>query len=122
MAAGLPSRFELPKKFAKRFTDTTYSRSVKDMLIEVTPKYEAWFEKVNKELAPARNGGEVKVTAEAIEAGLVDFKTLAAETRKKMHASFAKGQSLGKSRAEKKKSPAKKTRNKKIEKKGVDFS
>jgi len=38
------------------------------------------------------------VTAEAIEAGLVDFKALAAETRRKMGASFEKGQKLGNSR------------------------
>jgi len=39
------------------------------------------------------------VSAEAIEAGLVDFKALVAQTRKKMGASFKKGQALGKSRA-----------------------
>ena len=67
MAAELPSRFELPKQFAKRGTDTTYTRSVKDMVIDVTPKFEAWFETTNKELSPACSGGKIKVTAEAVE-------------------------------------------------------
>ncbi len=109
-AADLPSRFELPKKYAKRGSDITYTRSVKDMVIDATPKFEVWFEKVNKELSPARSGGKVKVSVEAIEAGLVDFKTLAAETRKKMGASFSKGQALGKTRPGKAKTPAKKTK------------
>ncbi|WP_407543056.1 hypothetical protein Q0M94_23785 (plasmid) [Deinococcus radiomollis] len=110
LAADLPTRFELPKQYAKRGSDATYSRSVKDMVIDATPKFEAWFEKVNKELSPARSGGRVKVSVEAIEAGLVDFKALAAETRKKMGASFSKGQALGKSRSGKAKTPAKKTK------------
>ena len=56
-------------------------------------------ENINRELSPARSGGKVKVSVESIEAGLVDFKALAAETRKKMGASFTKGQALGNSRA-----------------------
>ena len=110
LAADLPTRFELPKQYVKRGAGTTYTRSVKDMVIDATPKFEAWFEMVNKELSPARSGGKVKVSVEAIESGLVDFKTLAAETRKKMGASFSKGQALGKSRAVKAKTPAKKTK------------
>ena len=110
MAADLPKRFELPKQYAKRGDGTTYTRSVKDMVIDATPKFEDWFEKVNKELSAARSGGKVKVTVEAIESGLVDFKTLAAETRRKIDASFSKGQTLGKSRAVKAKTPAKKTK------------
>ena len=98
-AADLPARFELPKQYAKRGSDVTYTRTVKDMVIDATADFEAWFENVNRELSPARSGGKIKVSAEAIEAGLVDFKALAAETRKKMGASFSKGQALGKSRA-----------------------
>jgi len=98
-AADLPARFELLKQYSRRGSDESYTRTVKDMIIEVTPAFEAWFEGVNRELSPARTGGRIKVSAEAIEAGLVDFKTLAAETRKKMGASFKKGQALGKSRA-----------------------
>lgn len=99
VAADLPSRFVLPKQYAKRGSEETYTRMVKDMVIDATPAFEAWFESVNKNLSPARTGGKIKVSAEAIEAGLVDFKVLAAQTREKMGASFKKGQALGKSRA-----------------------
>ena len=98
-AAELPGRFELPKQYSKRGSDTTYTRTVKDMIIDATPAFETWFENINRELSPARSGGRIKVSVETIEAGLVDFKALAAETRKKMGASFEKGQTLGKSRA-----------------------
>jgi len=91
----MPQRFKLPKKFAKPSTGKTYSRVVKDMIIDGTPKFEAWFVKINKELIPTRSGTKIKVTTEAIEAGLVDFEGLAAETRKKMETSFKKGQKLG---------------------------
>jgi hypothetical protein len=99
MAADLPTRFELPKQYARRGTTTTYTRRTKDMVIDATPDFEDWFVNVNKELSPARSGGKIKVSAESVEAGLVDFAALAAETRKKMSASFSKGQALGKSRA-----------------------
>ena len=113
MAADLPSRFELPKQYAKRGSNTTYTRTIKDMVIDATPDFEAWFENVNKELSPARSGGKIKVSVESIEAGLVDFQALAAETRKKMGASFSKGQALGNSRGGTGKAPAKKTAAKK---------
>jgi len=99
VAADLSSRFVLPKQYAKHGSDETYTRMVKDMIIDATPAFEAWFETVNKDLSPARTGGKIKVSAEAIEAGLVDFKALAAQTREKMGASFRKGQALGKSRS-----------------------
>ncbi len=101
-AIDAPGRFELPKKFARRGGNETYTRTVKDMIIDATPEFEAWFENVNRELSPARTGGRIKVSLESVEAGLVDFKSLAAETRKKMGASFNKGQALGQSRAGKK--------------------
>jgi len=111
VAADLPTRFPLPKQYTKRGSNATYNRTVKDMVIDATPAFEAWFENVNRELTPSRTGGQIKVSAEAIEAGLVDFKALAAQTREKMGASFKKGQALGKSRAtaDKTKSPSKKT-------------
>jgi len=99
VAADLPSRFELPKQYARRGSEETYTRMVKDMVIDATPAFEAWFDSVNKDLSPSRTGGKIKVSAEAIEAGLVDFKALAAQTREKMGASFKKGQALGKSRS-----------------------
>jgi len=98
-AADLPSRFILPKQYAKRGSEETYTRMVKDMIIDATPAFEAWFKTVNKDLSLARTGGKIKVSAEAIEAGLVDFKALAAQTREKLGASFKKGQALGKSRS-----------------------
>jgi hypothetical protein len=45
-------------------------------------------------MSPARSGGRVKVSQESVEAGLVDFQALAAETRRKLGANFAKGQVL----------------------------
>ncbi|ULH18128.1 hypothetical protein MF271_21865 (plasmid) [Deinococcus sp. KNUC1210] len=72
-----------------------------------TPEFEAWFERINRELTPMRTGGKIHTTVENIEAGLVDFKTLAAQTRQKMAASYTKGQTLGNSHA-KAKAPAKK--------------
>jgi len=100
MAADLPACFPLPKQYAKRGSDVTYNRTVKDMVIDAPPAFEAWFATVNRKLTPSRTGGRIKVSAEAIEAGLVDFKALAAQTREKMGASFKKGRALGKNRAE----------------------
>ena len=107
IAADLPARFELPKQYTRRGASEKYTRKVKDMVIDATPKFEAWFDKVNLDLTPARTGGRIKVSQESVEAGLVDFKTLAAETRKKMGASFNKGQALGKSRSGQKKTAPK---------------
>ena len=73
------------------------------MLFEISPAFDRWFDETNRELAASRKGGKIKPSMEAIEAGLVDFKVMAAETRQKMQASFKKGQSLGKSRAKNKK-------------------
>ncbi|GGK35987.1 hypothetical protein GCM10008955_32440 [Deinococcus malanensis] len=97
-AADLPGRFTLPKEFTRRGQEGTYSRDVKDMVFEVTPEFEEWFDNVNAELATNRRGAKVRPTLENIEAGLVDFRALAAATREKMEASFAKGQKLGSSR------------------------
>lgn len=101
-ATYLPERFTLPKQFSRRGAEGTYQRDSREMLFEVTPAFEKWFDQTNAELtATARSrGGQPKATAENIEAGLVDFKALAEETRKKMQASFEKGQALGKSRSQ----------------------
>lgn len=109
MAADLPARFDLPKQYARRGENEKYTRKVRDMVIDATPKFEAWFDQANVKLTPARAGGRIKVSLESVEAGLVDFKVLAAETRKKMGASFSKGQTLGKSRTNQKKAAPKKT-------------
>lgn len=98
--AYLPSeRFTMPKTFTRRGSDDTYQRDMREMIFEVTPKFEKWFEDVNRELSVARKGSSPKATVENIEAGLIDFKALAADTRKKMQQSYEKGQALGKSRA-----------------------
>jgi len=97
-AVSTPGRFELPKTYSKKGSTEKYTRTAKDLIIDGTPEFEAWFAKVNKELSSTK-AGKVKVTAKAIEAGLVDFKALAAETRRKMGANFEKGQKLGTSRA-----------------------
>ncbi|WP_019585218.1 hypothetical protein [Deinococcus apachensis] len=99
-AAEVPGRFTLPKEFKKRGSDETSRKEVKEMVFEVTPAFEAWFERVDAELAtaPTRGSGKPKVTVENIEAGAVDFKALAEETRRKMQASFEKGQALGNAR------------------------
>ncbi len=94
----IPERFTLPKSFTRRGGGASYNREAKEMIFEVTPAFDKWFDETNRELAASRRGGRVKPSVEAIEAGLVDFKAMAAETRKKMQASFTKGQSLGKSR------------------------
>lgn len=98
-AADTPGRFELPQKFSKRGSEETYTRTAKDLIIDGTPEFEAWFARVNQELARPRKGARVKVSLESIEAGLVDFKAMAAETRRKLGVSFEKGHHLGKSRA-----------------------
>ncbi len=97
--AYMPERFTLPKSFSRRGGGTPYNREAKEMLFELSPAFDRWFEETNRELAASRKGGRIKPSVEAVEAGLVDFKAMAAETREKMQASFKKGQSLGKSRA-----------------------
>jgi len=95
----MPERFTLPKSFNRRGGGDVYSRDAKEMLFELTPVFEKWFDQTNRELAASRRGGKIRPTVEAIEAGLVDFKAMAEETRQRMQVSFKKGQSLGKSRA-----------------------
>jgi hypothetical protein len=101
--AYMPERFTLPKAFSRRGGGASYNREAKEMLFELSPSFDKWFDETNRELAASRKGGKIKPSVEAIEAGLVDFKAMAAETRQKMQASFKKGQSLGKSRAKIKK-------------------
>lgn len=98
-ATYMPERFTMPKQFTRRGSEGTYQRETKEMLFDFTPKFEKWFDETNRELAAARKGGAIKPTVEAIEAGLVDFKKMAAETRKKMQASYQKGQALGQTRS-----------------------
>ncbi|WP_161884050.1 hypothetical protein [Deinococcus alpinitundrae] len=100
-------RFQLPKEFSRRNSDETYSRSVREMIFEGNPEFDAWFDEVNRGLAATRTGGKIKTSIESINSGLVDFKALAAETRQRMQASYDKGQQLGSSRAGRKAAPKK---------------
>ncbi len=100
-AAYIQERFTLPKSFTTRGNDGTYSKDSRDMIFDATPEFEEWFQDMNKSLAVSRRGGKIKPTVENIEKGLVDFRALAEETRRKMAASYSKGQQLGASRAKK---------------------
>lgn len=100
-AITLSERFTLPKEFSRRGAEGSYQKDARDMLVDVTPAFEKWFKQTNETLAaqPTRgSGGKPKPTVENIESGLIDFKALAEETRRKMQASYEKGQSLGNSR------------------------
>ncbi|WP_216322522.1 hypothetical protein [Deinococcus aestuarii] len=100
-AAQLSERFTIPKQFRRRGAEDTYQRDTREMLFEVTPEFERWFEQTNQDLAasPSRGSGKVRPSLEAIESGQLDFKALAEETRRRLQSSFEKGQTLGKSRA-----------------------
>ena len=108
-ATYIPERFSLPKEYVRRGSDDTYARDSKDMVFEVTPQFEHWFENVNKDLEGGRRAAaKIKPSLEAFESGALDFKTSAEETRRKMDASFKKGQSLGQSRSKSRAKTAKK--------------
>ncbi len=98
-AMNLPERFTMPKQYSRRGAEGTYQRETKDMLFDDTAAFKKWFEGVNEELGVTRRAAAPKVSLEAVESGDVDFKTLVEETRRKMEASYKKGQDLGKSRA-----------------------
>lgn len=98
-AAYIPERFELPKQYARRGSEERYSKDSKDMVFEVTPEFEHWFENIDKDLTGNRRTTRVKPSLEAFESGDLDFRALAEETRRKMDASYKKGQNLGQSRA-----------------------
>lgn len=109
-AADLPERFELPKQYRRRGADETYSRTVKDMVVNVTPAYKKWFDEVNEALSTVtRRAAAPKASLEAVEAGDVDFAAMVEETRRKMQASFKKGQTLGNARKGAVKPQAKRT-------------
>lgn len=104
-------RFTLPKTFRRRGSGETATREAREMVIDLTPEYEAWFTRVDAELAAAPSrSARPKPTVENIEAGVVDFKALAAETRRKMQAAFDKGQQLGRSRGQARAKPTRRTR------------
>lgn len=104
VATDLPERFTMPKNFNRRGAEGTHQRDTREMLYEVTPKAEKWVEETRAALAQARTRTrKVKLTSEAVQSGEVDFKALAAETRRKMQARHDKGQQLGLGNSRKKK-------------------
>ncbi|MEF2277172.1 hypothetical protein V3W47_02600 [Deinococcus sp. YIM 134068] len=108
-ATELPERFTMPKEFKRRGAEGTYQREAREMLFEPSPKIEKWFEEKNQEYAAAPRRGRVRASVEAIESGELDFKSLAEETRRRMQASYEKGQALGKSRGQRTGTGASKT-------------
>lgn len=104
VATDLPERFTMPRNFTRRGVEGTYQRDAREMLYEVAPKVEKWVEETRAALAQARTRTrKVKLTSEAAESGEVDFKALAAETRRKMQSRHENGQKLGQGRSRKKK-------------------
>lgn len=97
-AADAPGRFELPKRFSRRGSDETYTRSSREMILSVTPEFEEWFAAVDAELAQQGRRNRPVPTAEAFKSGELDFEAAVEETRRKMHARFEKGQQLGSGR------------------------
>ncbi|WP_034342425.1 hypothetical protein [Deinococcus misasensis] len=100
-AAEIEGRFELPKEYSRRSSGETYKRQAKEMIFEVTPAYQKWYEEVIQDLNSTKRQKRVKPTLEAYAAGTLDFKAAAAATREKMKASEQKGKKLGSSRKKK---------------------
>lgn len=101
-ATDAPGRFELPKRYSRRGGDQTYTRNSREMILAVTPEFEAWFAAVDAELARQGRRNHPVPTAEAFESGELDFTAAVGETRRKMQARFEKGQKLGNSRSKSK--------------------
>lgn len=100
----LPERFTMPKVYNRRGAEGTYQRDSRDMLYEDSPSLNKWFEDTKTALAKAGSRQrKVKPSLEAVETGALDFKALAAETRRKMQAKYDRGQHLGQSRGQKRK-------------------
>lgn len=97
-ATDAPGRFELPKRFSRRGSDETYTRSSREMIVAVTPEFEAWFTAVDAELSLQGRRNRPVPTTEAYESGELDFGAAVEETRRKMQERFEKGQRLGSGR------------------------
>ncbi|GGJ45423.1 hypothetical protein [Deinococcus roseus] len=102
-ATEIPERFELPKQYAKRGQEGAFSKSAKEMVFELNPAFEAWFNDLDDQLTQNKRTRKVKPSLEAFSKGELDFKTLAAATRAKMKASEEKGKKLGATRKGRKK-------------------
>lgn len=98
-AADLPERFTLPKEYRRRGAEGTYTRDVKNMVVNVTPAYEKWFAGVDEALnTRMRRTAAPKASLEAVASGEMDFAAMVEETRRKLQGRYAQGQTLGQSR------------------------
>lgn len=88
-------RFTLPKKFTRRHEEGTFTKDSRDYMIQNSEEFHEWFNEINSRLLVSREGGKIPLTAEAINAGLIDFDELADETRQKLKRSHEKGRNLG---------------------------
>lgn len=109
-AAYLPGKFILPGAVNTR-TGTQRLRQHRNMIYRHTDQVDAWFTALNDELNPVR---KIKISAEAIINGDLDFTELAAQTRALLQRRYELGQALGqqrtKQRSKRSKQPAKPAR------------
>lgn len=91
LAANLPGRCDVPQTHTRK-TGETYTRTVRDMVIDGTPAFEAWFKDVNTALHPAHRPPprprrpNTVLSPETAEAGLVNFGWRVAKTRRTLTA------------------------------------
>ncbi|MDR6218281.1 hypothetical protein [Deinococcus soli (ex Cha et al. 2016)] len=91
-AAYLPGRVEIP---ATTRSNSAAPRTSRNMIIEITPAFDAWFAEVNAELTgPERKPA---VTLEAFESGELSFEQYVQETRRLLNSKYERGQQLGRS-------------------------
>lgn len=91
-AAYLPGRVEVP---ATTRSNSAAPRTARNMIIKITPAFDAWFTEVNAALTgPARKPA---VTLEAFESGELDFAQYVQETRLLLNSKYERGQQLGRS-------------------------
>lgn len=88
-AAFLPDRFTPAEVFPDRAVGLD-GRAIRDLIVKVTPAYEAWFETTRAALR--RSGRRAHVTAEQIASGEVDFGALVERTRAQLNAAEARRQ------------------------------
>lgn len=98
-AADAPGRFDLPKEFQRRGGET-YRRRAKEMILVVTPEFEAWFAEMNTRLQA--RGTHKPQALEAYQSGELDFMAAVERTRNQMRERAKHGQTLGKGRGKKK--------------------
>lgn len=91
-AAYLPGRVEVP---ATTRSNSAAPQTARNMIIKITPAFDAWFTEVNAALTgPPR---KPVVTLEAFESGELDFAQYVLETRLLLNSKYERGQQLGRS-------------------------